>query len=352
MPTYAYPSRTQILDEATVATLADNLSETAIPQGYRNALLMQLMLRKNKEPGLQIQGTNLKLPSIQVKTKTQGGSRAEQFVDFESGNTAQSFSGNQILETSVGDGATVTWVDWAFYTCYVGLPFTTKAKNTGPQKRLDILTQIQNREIRGLIRDMETDLWSTNADTAEGSQNDFAGVQHKIKLDPTSSTVVQGLNQSTFTPWRNQYTTTMGSFATNGLDVMRAMWFTLSGVNGMEPPHLITTNSTIAGYTIKALEGVHRIVGSLDGADLSASKLPTFMGVPIVHTDDSPASLMHWWNFDYLVNLIHEQANWSDYIPGMPNDQLVVDQKRYVFGAAPMMLLRREKFGVIGGITA
>ena len=352
MPTYAYPTRTKTLDAVTVATLEDQLNEVDIPQAYRNALLMQLVLRMAKEPGLEIQGQSLKLPNVAVKRKTMGGTRAEAFVNFETGVTAQAFAGLDLLDTSLADGPTVSWTDYAYYTCFVAIAGTEKIENTGPMKRLDILKSRQNQEIRALTRLMETDLWSTNTDITRGTQNAFSGMQHKIKIDPTTSTVVQGLNQSTFTPWRNQYTTSVGSFASGGLDAMRAFWFALSGQNGMEPPHLIINNSTIAGYIVKALEGIHRIVGSLNNQDLSASKLPTFMGVPIVHTDDSPSQKQYWLNFDYMENIIHEGANWSEVIPGEPNDQWVKDQKRYVFGAAPLMLTRRERFGVMGGITA
>lgn len=352
MATYAYPSRTKVLDTATVATLEDSLNERDIPQAYRNALLCQLILGNTREPGLEIQGRNLKLPRVSVKRKTMGGTRAEVFVNFEVGTTAQSFAGFDVLDTSIADGPTVSWSDYAYYTCFVAISGTEKVENTGAMKRLDILLSRQNQEIRQLVRTMEADLWSTNADTTRGTQNDFAGIQHKVQDDPTTSEVVQGLNQSTYTPWRNATSASVGSFASGGLDAMRAMWFSTAGVNGMEPPHLWTTNSTIAGYVVKALEGVHRVVGSLDGADLSASVLPTHMGVPIVHTDDSPSGVMIAWNFDYLENVVHEGANWSEVMPGEPNDQWVKDQKRYVYGAAPLMVTRREKFGYLGGITA
>jgi hypothetical protein len=351
MSTYAYPSRTKSLDTATVATLEDSLHEYDIPQAYRNALFMQLLLSNNMEPGLEIQGRNTLLPGLGIKRKTMGGTRAESFVNFESGSTAQFFSGLDILDTSISDGPTVTWSDYAYATCLVSIAGIEKLENSGAMKRLDILRSRQNQEVRGLVRAMETALHSTNTDTVRGSQNAFAGYQHKIKEDPTTSTVIQGLNQATYTPWANQ-TTTGGSFASQGLDDMREMWYSVSGVNGMEPPHLWTTTSTIAGYVTKALEGVHRIVGSLNDSDLSASKLPTHMGVPIVHTDDSPSGTMRVWNFDYIENIIHEGANWSENIPGEPNDQFIKDQKRYIFGAAPMMLTRREKQGVIHTITA
>lgn len=351
MSTYAYPTQTKQLDTATIATLEDSLHEYDIPQAYRNALFMQLLLANSMEPGLEIQGRNTLLPGLRIKRKTQGGTRAESFVNFETASTAQFFNGLDILDTKQNDGPTRSYSDFAYLTCLVSIAGIEKLENTGAMKRLDILRSRQNQEIRGAVRLAETALHSTNADTVKGSQQSFSGYQHKIKEDPTTSTVIQGLNQSTFTPWRNQ-TTTGGSFATQGLDDMREMWFSVSGVNGMEPPHLWTTTSTIAGYVTKALEGVHRIVGSLDGSDLSASKLPTHMGVPIVHTDDSPSGTMRVWNFDYLENIIHEGANWSENFPGDPNDQYIKDQKRYVFGAAPMMVTRREKFGVIHTISA
>jgi hypothetical protein len=313
---------------------------------------MQLLLKTREAPGLQTQGTDLKLPNAPIKRKTMGGTRAEAFVNFEAGVTSQWFTGLDILNTSIGDGPTVTWTDWAYLTCFIAISGIDKIENTGPMKRLDILKSNQNKEIRQMLRTGETALWSTNTDTTKGSQNAFSGMRHKIKLDPTDSTVVQGLNQSTFTPWRNQYTTSLGSFAANGLDQMRAMYFALSGQNAMEPPHMIVTTSTVAGYIVKALEGIHRIVGSLNGADLSASKLPTYMGIPIVHTDDCPAGYIYWWNFDYMENLLHEGAQWTEVIPGEPNDQFVKDQKRYVLGAAPLMITRREKFAVQAGVTA
>jgi len=353
MPTYAYPTRTKTLDTATVATLEDALRERDIPQAYTNALFCQLFLGSAKEPGLDIQGQNLKLPGIKrPMRRTMGGARAEVFVNFEVGVTAQAFTGATVLNTSMAEGPTVSFSDWAFYTAYVAITTTDKIKNTGSMKRLDRLLSRQNQEIRQLTRVMEADICGTNTDTTEGTQDAFAGMQHKILNDPTTSTVVQGLNQSTFTPWRNAVDASVGSFASGGLDAMRSMWFSVSGQNGMEPPHLLTTTSTVAGYAVKALEGIHRIVGSLNGADLSASRLPTFMGVPIVHTDDQQSGTIYYWNFDYLENLVHEGADWVDQIPGRPNDQAIEDQKRWIFAAAPMMLLRREKFGKLAGITA
>lgn len=348
----AYPSRTKLLDTATVSTLEDALNEIDIPQAYRNRLLMQLLLRQAREPGLEIQGQNLSLPrGATPKRKTMGGTRAEAFVNFETGVTAQWFSGFDVLNTAVADGPTVTWTDWGYATGFIAISGIEKIENTGAMKRLDILRSRQNQEIRDMTTLGEAALWSTNTDTTRPTQIAWAGIQHKIGITPTSATM-QGLSQSTFTTWRNQTTASAGSFATSGLDYMRSMWYATAGTNGMEPVHLIITTSTVAGYITKALEGIHRIVGSLNGQDLSAEKLPAFMGVPIVHTDDCVAGYQYWLNFDYMENLMHEGAQWSEVIPGNPNDQWVKDQKRYVLGAAPMMLTRPEKQGVISGITA
>lgn len=352
MANYAPPSQTTVLDTATIATLKDALSMEDIPQGFRNSLLCQLFLGSAREPGLGKRGQNLMLPSRRPMRKSQDGTRATQPVNFEVGNTAQSFTGNDILETSQADGPTETWSDFAQYTAYVSIPGTTKVKNTGRGKRLDILRSRQNQEIRQLTRVMEADLAGTNTDTTEGTQNDFAGIQHKIATTTSSSVVVQGLNQSTFTPWRNYTNTSVGSFAAGGLDAFRTAILSIAGTNGMEMPDLIATTSTVAGYFFKALEGIHRITGSLDNADLGASRLPSFMGIPIVYSDDLLAGAAYLLSFDDIVSIVHSGMDWVNITPGNPNDQWVVDQVRWVFGAAPMMLTRREKHGVLSGITA
>jgi hypothetical protein len=353
MPTYAYPSRTKVLDTATVATLEDALHNYDIPQAYTNAALCQLFLGTAKEPGLELQGSDLMMPGgKRPEIKVRGGSRAEVFVNFEPGTTAQTFTGLDILDTSLAEGPTVTWTDWALYTCYYAIAFSDSIKNTGAMKRLDILRARQNQEIRRMTRLMETHLNSTNGDTVEGTQNAFAGLDHKVIADPTSSTVVQGLNQSTFTPWRNATDASVGSFASGGLDAFRSMHFSVSGTNAHEPPDLIYTTPTVAGYFVKALEGIHRITGNLNGNDLSASRLPTFMGTPILHSSDCTSGTAKILNFDYMCSLIHEEGNWGEIIPGEPNDQAVRGQRRKVFVAAPMLTTRREKQGYLGGITA
>ena len=354
MPTYAYPTRSKTLDTATVATLEDQLNEQDIPQAYRNGLLVQLVLRAAREPGLELQGQNLKLPDVGVKRRTMGGTRAEVFVNFEAGVTAQAFRGLTVLNTSLADGPTVTYSDYAYYTCYVAQSGTEKIENTGAMKRLDILRSRQSQEIRTLVRTMEADLWTTNTDTTAGSQDSFAGLRHKVKLDPTTSTTIQGLSQSTFTPWRNQYVTSVGSFAANGPDNMRAQYYATAGVNAMEPIDLWITTSTVAGYYVKQAEGIHRVVGNIGGAgtDLSSARLPVHMGVPVIHTDDCTSGYMFGLNFKYFENVIHEGADWTDIIPGAPNDQWVEGQHRWVFGAAPLMVTRREKHTVMAGITA
>lgn len=352
MATYAYPTDTIQLNTAEIATLKDALMEEDIPQAYRNALLCQMFMGKAREPGLNIQGQDLMLPGgVRPKRRTKGGTRATCPVNFEIGTTAQFFTGGDVLDTSQADGPTETWVDWAFLTCYVSIFGTDRLKNTGPGKRLDILRSRQNQEIRQMTRTAETAMWSANTDTVEGTQNAFPGLQHKVATAPTSGTK-QGLDQSVFTPWRNVYDATVGSFAAGGLDAFESFWYDLAGTNGMEPPHLFATESTVAGYVTKALRGVHRIVGSLNGNDLSASRLPTIMGVPIVHTDDCTSGYAYGFNFDYMENLILEGADWVSEIPGQPNDQFLQGQHRWILGAAPMMFTRLEKQGVLAGITA
>jgi len=352
MPTYAYPSRTELLNTANTATLEEALFEDDIPQGYLQCALVQLVLRNETDQGLRVQPKNLKLPNVMVKTKTMGGRLAEVFLNFETGTTAQTVRGFQTLNTDVAEGPTISSQPFAYYTYFVAQSGEEAAENTGMMKRLDIQRSRQTQEVRGLCRYMEGHLQGTNTDITKGSQDQFSGIQHKISTTPTTSVVVQGLNQSTYVPWRNIVNASVGSFASGGLDAMRTFYLDLSGQNADEPPDLYMTTPTVAGYIIKAAEGIHRLVGSLDGSDLSMAKMPTHMGVPIFHTADAASGTIRAFSFRYLENVIQENANWKVIRPGDPNDQWVDGQSRRVFGASPLMMTRREKFGVLSGITA
>lgn len=352
MPTYAYPTLTETLGNPEIDTLREALNKRSVPQAYRNALLMQFLLGAAKEPGLEIQGQDLKLPGgLRPKSKMMSGRNATCFVNFEDGLTGQWVEGLEPLNTQLADGPTECNTNFAYLTCSVGIGGIEEAENSGPMKRLDILMERQDQEMRTTVRLGETALWSTNTDTIRGTQGRWAGIRHKISTAPTSGTF-QGLSRSTFTPFRNQYNASGGSFATGGLDFCRAMYFLCADTNAMEPPHLILTEKTIANAAVKALEGIHRVVGSLNGQDLSASKLPTIQGVPMVFTADCPSGYMYWLNFDYMVNIKHEKVQWTTKIAGEPNDQWINKQMRWFYGAAPMMISRPEKFGVVAGITA
>lgn len=352
MPQFAYPTYSEVLGNPEIDTLRVALNKRSIPQAYRNALLMQFLLGAAKEPGLEIQGQDLKLPGgVRPKSKTMGGRRATAFVNFESGLTAQWVEGIESLNTQMADGPTECWTDFAYFTCFVAIGGIEEAENSGEGKRLDILMERQDQEMRTAVRLGETALWSTNTDTVRGTQGRWAGMRHKISTAPTSGTF-QGLSRSTFTPFRNQYTTSAGSFASGGLDFMRAMYYLLADTNAMEPPHLILTEKTTANAMVKQLEGIHRVVGSLNGQDLSASKLPTYMGIPVVWTQDCPSGYIYFLNLDYILNIKQANAQWVTKKPGEPDDQWVNNQLRWFYGASPLLITRPEKQGVISGVTA
>lgn len=352
MATYAPPSVTEVRDTPTIATLREAINKRSIPQAYRNALLCQMFLGGAKEPGLEIQGQDLKLPKgRRPKTKTMAGKRATAFVNFEAGITFQWVEGTESLNTSMADGPVECYTDFSYASIFVAIGGIDQVENSGPMKRLDLLLERQDQEMRGMTTGLETALWSTNTDAIRGSQGQFSGMRHKVSTAPTSGTL-EGLSRTTFTPWRNQYNASGGSVATGGLDAIRAMVLACSGTNSMEPPHLIITDRTTYGALLKQLEGIHRVVGSLNGQDLMAERMAMVMGIPICWTDDCPTGYMYFFNFDYIVSILQKNAQWVEKRPGYPNDQWLEDQVRWFFGAAPLLLTRPERLGVISGFTA
>ncbi len=353
MSVYTPPTVSEVRGGAVIATLREGLFTTSIPQAFRNCLATQMFLNsKIMEKGLSIQGSDLKLPpGRRPKTKTMTGREATALVNFEAGTTFQWVEGLEPLNVSIADGPIEARVNFSYCTFFVGISTIDDVENSGPMKQFSLLMERQNQEARTACTNIETALWSTNTDSIRGTQSRFSGFRHKISTAPTSGNL-QSLDRGVFTPFRNQYATSAGSVASGGLDAVRSMVRLCSGTNYMEPPDLIITDGATYNLFMKQLEGIHRVVGSLNGQDLMAERLGTIMGVPIVWTDDCPAGYMYFFNFDYLISILQGNAQWVTKIPGYPNDQLVENQSRLFYGAAPNMLTRPERFGVISGFTA
>lgn len=345
MPTYAAASSTVVQTPAVLATLNDYANQTLIPQGYvRTAFFGSMWGGEAMNLGLA-QRPKVKLPDFRRATRKMGeGTQAEMILNFETSGNMAAFYGLQTLATGIYLGGTKVFSPWGHYSTYTALPRTTAKENTGAGKQYDLAKSQLEQSTRQAFTKLETDALSTNTDINHNtSQNELAGLQHWNASSPSTGTQ-HGLDRSVYTPFRNQVVTTT-SFAATGVDDMDAMYYATAGTNGNEPCDVIWTDDTQHGRYAKQAQAIHRITGSLNGADLAAGGTLTFRGIPLIWHPSWPASRMDWLNNEYIHPYVLTGCDWEEETPGKANDVAIAYELRKYFTPA-ILVSRPETNGV------
>lgn len=346
MPTFAPVSATVTYTPAILATLNEYLNQTLIPQGYVKTAFTGYLF--GSQPGNEGLGglmrPAVKLPSMErPERKTGEGTQAEAILNFETAGNMQAFYDLASLNTAINQGGTKIFTPWAHYSTYVAQARTQRVENSGAGKLYDIYKSQLEQNTRHAFRKLETDLLGTNTDVNHGTaQDELPGLQHWNSTSPT--TTCHGLSRTTYTPFRNQTKTTT-SFAATGLDDMEDFFYTMAGTNGNEQPTAIWTDDTQHARFAKQAMAVHRLVGSLQAPDLGVSGTLYFKGIPLIWTQDWPASRMDWISASQLRPMVLAGCDWESEEPGKPNNVAIDGEKRWYFTAA-LLNLRPEINGV------
>jgi len=142
----------------------------------------------------------------------------------------------------------------------------------------------------------------------------LAGLDHLVQSNPTASSTVGGINQSSNTWWRNQYAT--GLTSSNILSTMEARW-RLTTRNGGRVDFILAGQTFIDTY-VAALRASGAAEWSITGVPTADGAFPTsgqdglrFKGVPIVwdpvmaDLDANLSPTIAWEKRCYMLNFRH-----------------------------------------------
>ena len=263
--------------------LADNVSNG-------NALLMRLNRRG--------------------KRKAATGRDIVQELEYSEG-TFSWYSGYELLDISPADvfsAASYEWKQCAAAVSASGLE--VEVQNTGKEAVIDLLSaRIGNAE-RTMKNQINAGLYSDG--TGNGGK-EIGGLQLLVADDPTASSSPGGIDQSTYTWWRNQAydaTTDGGAAAdaTNIVDYMNTVWLTT--VRGTDKPDLIMADNNYYGFYLGALQNIQRIT-STEMADAGFTALK-YMDADVVFEDAAiAANHMYFLNTDYLFHRYSANRNFT-----------------------------------------
>lgn len=346
----ATPTRTQTLDDATVATVDTYLEKTPGDVLFERNVLFGALFGAAREPG-QVGNQVAKVFKVPPgRVMRQAGREYWLPIANQRSTSTQTFKALDTLKVAVDPFMTTQRQTPSYYTDFAAISWQEAEESSGPDNIIDIFQGRLDMTFRTLSEKIETDLWSLNDGTTNDATHDPKGVLgiRFLMADSPATGSPWNIDRSTETYQRNNTANAAAAFATNGLAQMRAMYTSCSGNAATDKPSvIITTPAVWNAYTAQA-ESIHRITSN-QTIDLGF-EMAVYRGIPIIYSESCPAGKQYWLNLAYWYLIMPKGADFKVVDIATPNDQLVALQRRLVV-SLQWGCIRYDRQGVIYGFT-
>ena len=239
---------------------------------------------------------------------TDNGGKEIQADILYAGNSAQYFSGYDVLNTDAVDGITAAFYPFRYAAVPITINFTEEQENRKREAAMSLLEAKTRQSMLTLRDQINSSLYSAQTGKAPlGFQDIIADVPG------TSPTTLGGITVSGNSWWQNKANnaTADTSFKTivntnfyEGMIRMSSLWNDVSEGNE-QPTNIFTTNIIYADFEeIFEGTGYQRLSGKdSPGVD---GRLPSFRGIPVQYDRDCGTGRMYFLNTNYLK--LHMQA--------------------------------------------
>lgn len=243
--------------------------------------------------------------SSKGKVKTvSGGREIIEELEYAENSTVKWYSGYETLDITpqeVFDAATYDWKQMAGTVTVSGLE---ELKNSGKERVIALVSSRMKNLEKSLINAAALAVYATG--TGNGGK-EIGGLQLLVADDPTASSTVGGINQSTYTWWRNQYSAAASTSSSTIQGRMNTMW--LSCVRGKDKPDLILADDDMYGYYEASLQQYQRFADAKQaGAGFESLKYKT---ADVVYDDQCPNKHMYFLNTDYICLRPHKDRQFT-----------------------------------------
>lgn len=262
------------IGEVVTTTLRNRREKLADNILNHNALFMRLNSKGNVDPA-------------------DGGRELIEELEYGENSTVMWYSGYETLDITpqeIFDAATFDWKQLAGNVSMSGLE---KMKNSGRERVINWL----DKRIKNLEKSLKnTAATSVYADGTGTGGKELGGLQLLIADDPTASSTVGGINQNTYTWWRNKYSAAAATTSATITGRMNTMWLSLC--RGTDKPDLIPCDDDMYTYYEASLQQYQRFSNS-ETADAGFESLK-YKTADVVYDDQCPDKHMYFCNTDYL----------------------------------------------------
>ena len=238
---------------------------------------------------------------------TDNGGKEIQADLMYSGNSAQYFSGYDVLNTDAVDGITAAFFPFRYAAVPITINYTEEMENRKSDSAMKLLAAKTEQSMLTLRDQINASIYSAQTGKAP------LGFQDIIADAPGSSpTSLGGITVSSNSWWQNKannatsdtsFVTKSGDFY-QGMLRMSSLWNDVSEGNE-QPSNIFCPNDIYADYEeIFEGTGYQRLTGKdSPGVD---GRLPSFRGIPVQYDRDCGTGRMYFLNTKYLK--MHMQA--------------------------------------------
>ena len=307
------------IGEIVATTLRNRQGELADNVTNHNALFMRLNKKGNIRP-------------------LDGGRTIVQELEYAENSTVAWYSGYETLNTTPQEVFDAAEYDWKQLAGTVSISGLEEVKNSGKEAIINLLDARISNLRKSLRNTASTAIY---ADGTGSSGKELGGLQLLIDDDPTASATVGGINQNTYSFWRNQYSASAATSAGNVLSRMNTMW--LSCIRGTDKPDFIAADDDMYTHFEASLQQNQRFTdASMAAAGFESLKYKT---ADVFYDDQCPDKHMYFVNTDYLFLRPHKARQ---FVPLDDRNSLNQDAKVIpVVWAGNMTCSNRSLQGVI-----
>jgi len=223
-------------------------------------------------------------------------------------NSAQYFSGYDVLNTDAVDGITAAFYPFRYAAVPITINYTEEMENRKSDSAMKLLAAKTEQSMLTLRDQINSSIYSAQTGKAP------LGFQDIIADAPgTTPTTLGGVTISSNTWWKNKTNnaTADTSFKTivntnfyEGMVRMSTTWNDVSEGNE-QPTNIFTTNGIYADYE-EIFEGTgYQRLSSKDSPGVDG-RLPSFRGIPVQYDRDCGTGRIYFLNTKYLK--MHMQA--------------------------------------------
>lgn len=271
------------IGELVATTLRNRRGELADNVTNHNALFLRLSQKGNISPA-------------------DGGRTIVEELEYGENTNVQWYSGFEVLATEaseVMDAAEFNWKQLAGTVVISGLE--GEVQNSGRERVINLLESRIKNLMKSLRNAAATAVYATGTGN---SGKEFGGLRYLVADDPTASSSIGGINQNTYSWWRNQ---TSGDVATLNsttiLGEMNDLWLTC--VRGTDKPDLVAADTNTYTYYETSLQQYQRFSDS----DMAAAGFTSlkYKSADVIYDDQCPTNHMYFLNTDYIFLRPHSQ---------------------------------------------